>query len=146
MKTLPESLQVEIHERIASRKRPKSFILEDAALCWKVFHTVIHQYRTNHKDWLLVRHEDLSVDYISGFRELYLKLGLRWTDDIESKIDFRCNPNNNVVLGQSNFKTKQNSADLSQLWKKDLNSEEKKIIRDITEPVAELFYDDSNWN
>ena len=40
METLPEAIQNEVRERIASRERPKGYVLEDAALCWKVFHQV----------------------------------------------------------------------------------------------------------
>ncbi|RKZ00955.1 hypothetical protein DRQ21_11585 [Candidatus Fermentibacteria bacterium] len=146
METLPEAIQNEIRERIAQRERPKGFVLEDAALCWKVFHQVIHQYRENHPEWLVVKHEYLSVNYISGFRDLYNSLGLSWTPEVETKVSYFCNPNNKIVQGDVYHEFKQDSASLARLWKNNLTKAEKATIRRITEPVSSLFYSDDSWD
>ncbi len=146
METLPEYLQNEILERISVRRRPKGYVLEDASLCWKVFHQVVHQYMEDHRDWLLVRHEDLSIDYIPGFRDLYKKLGLTWTSEIENRIDYYCNSKNKVVQGDVCHEFVQDSASLTRLWKNNMKSTEKDVIRRITEPVAGLFYDHDSWS
>ncbi|MCK5786490.1 MAG: hypothetical protein KAH54_08015 [Candidatus Sabulitectum sp.] len=83
-KLLPEEIQSEILERIASRRRPKGYVLEDAVLCWKVFHQVIHQYKEKHQDWLLVRHEGLSIEYISEFRQDSASLTRLWKKSLTS--------------------------------------------------------------
>lgn len=145
METLPDYLQKEIHDRIAARPRPRGYVVEDAALCWKVFHQVVHQYGKDHPDWILVSHEDLSLDYISGFRELYSRLDLKWTEKIAREIHRFCSPENKTVQGDVCHHFTQDSAELTRLWKKVLSPEEKEKTRRITEPVASLFYDDASW-
>ncbi len=145
MNTLPEWLTSEIHSRIAERPRPKGYVTEDAALCWKVFHQVVHQYRNRHPEWILVRHEDISLNYIEGFRALYSKLDLTWDHEIERIIHSHCNSGNETVQGDVCHHFTQNSAELTRLWKENLSPGERETVRLVTEPVASLFYDDSSW-
>jgi len=146
METLPVSLQEEIHSRIAARNKPREYVLEDASLCWKVFYQVIHQYSKKHPDWIMVRHEDLSLDYINGFKALYESLELTWTPEVEERIEYFCNPVNKVTQGDVCHQFKQNSAALTRVWKNALSQEEQDTVRRITEPVSSLFYHDSTWD
>ncbi len=145
MKTLPETLQEEIRARIASREPPRGYVLEDAALYWKVFYTVVDGYRKTHPGWITVFHEDLSRDYIDGFKALYEKLDLTWTESIEATIEAQCNPGNEVVQGKVSHHFVQDSAGVSVIWKTRLTDGEKSTIRRITEPVSSLYYNDSSW-
>lgn len=146
MESLPVYLQEEIHGRIAARPRPRGYVAEDAALCWKVFHQVVHQYSESHPDWIVVGHEDLSLNYISGFKDLYEKLGLTWTAEIEAKIHMNCSPENSVVQGDVCHHFRQDSASLTRLWRNVLTPEEQNTVREVTDPVSSLFYNDDSWN
>ncbi len=145
MATLPESLQKEIHRRIASRKKPTGYVLEEAALCWKVFYQVVNQYSKKHPDWILVRHEDLSLNYHEEFKKLYASLGLTWTGSIQEKIEQSCSPRNKIVQGEICHASRQNSAAVTRVWKTALSKAEQTTVRRITEPVSQYFYDNSSW-
>lgn len=145
METLPGELQDEIHRRISSRETPRGYVLEEAALCWKVFYQVVDRYRKEHPDWIFVRHEDLSMNYLEEFRNLYERLGLGWTGRISERIENACSSRNDVVQGDVAHSERQDSAALVKLWQKSLSPEDQRVIREITEPVARLYYDDQSW-
>lgn len=145
MADLPPDLQSEIRSRAASRSVPDHYLLEDAALCWKVFHTVVDRYRKDHPEWIVVNHENLSRDYLNGFREIYSSLGLRWSNTVAEKIEFHCGSCNPVTQGSSIHEFRQDSALLTKSWKGSLTDEEIEIIRGITSPVWELFYGKESW-
>ena len=145
MADLPSDLQSEVRERAASRPTPDHFLLEDAALCWKVFHTVVNRYRMDHPEWTVVIHENLSRDYLNGFRELYRSLGLSWSKDVADKIESHCSSSNPVIQGSSIHEFRQDSASLTDAWKSTFSDEEIERIRSITSPVWELFYGEDSW-
>ena len=145
MADLPSDLQSEIRSRAASRPMPDHYLLEDASLCWKVFHTVVDRYRKDHPEWTVVNHENLSRDYLNGFREIYESLGLSWSRGVAEKIDSLCCNRNPVTQGSSIHEFRQDSASLADAWKKSFSDEEIEKIRSITSPVWELFYEEESW-
>jgi hypothetical protein len=145
MESLPEELREEISERIARRPRPSGYVLEDAALCWKVFHRVVYDYGRKHPEWVTVRHEDLSMDYIRAFGGLYERLGLTWRPAVARKVHRLCRRENPTFQNDPAHHLVQDSAALTRVWKHRLDPEEQSRIRSITEPVASLFYDGASW-
>ncbi len=145
MVDLPSDLQYEIRSRAASRPIPDHYLLEDAALCWKIFHTVVHRYRRDHPEWIVINHENLSRNYLNGFREIYRSLGLSWSNAVAEKIESHCGSCNPVTQGSSIHEFRQDSASLTDAWKNSFSDEEIEKIRDITSPVWELFYEEESW-
>jgi hypothetical protein len=145
MSDLPLPLQSEIRERASSRPEPDSFVLEDAALCWKVFHTVVDSYRKDHPDWLFIRHEDISRNYLQGFEEIYGTLDLTWSAGVAERIDSLCSNRNPVKQGESIHEFRQDSASLTEVWKNNFNKDEVETIRRITSPLWQMFYDEASW-
>lgn len=145
MTDLPSDLQSEIRERAASRPMLNRYLLEDAALCWKVFHTVVDRYRKDHPEWIVVKHESISMDYLNGFRKIYLSLGLTWNNNLADKINSYCGKTNPVIQGSSIHEFRQDSASLADAWKNSLSDDEINRIKHITSPVWELFYEEESW-
>ncbi len=147
MSDLPEDLQRQIRIRAGERPEPMEgeFDLQDAALCWKVFHTVIADYREHHPDWIFVRHEDLCSDYMNSFRNLYGRVGLSWNDGVAEMIEAHCGSSNPVIQGESIHVFRQDSESLAGAWKNSMSPNDIQRIKDITSPVWEYFYDDDSW-
>ena len=40
-------------------------VIEQAILLWKIIHYVIIEYQKNHKNWIFIRHEDISRDPVA---------------------------------------------------------------------------------
>ena len=121
-------------------------IVSQAALLWRMIYRVVHSTRNLHPDFKVVRHEDLSLDPILGYRELYGSLGLDFTPKVEKIILTSSSSENPAEVS----KKKVHSVKLDSLanmdnWKKRLDAEEIARIRKITESVSHLYYSDAEW-
>ena len=56
-------------------------LLDQAILLWNLIHRQIIRFRDERPGWTFLRHEDLSREPIEGFRALYDRFDLTWTDD-----------------------------------------------------------------
>lgn len=147
MDWLPPYLAEELLARQSERPKPPEgyFDLTDAALCWKVFHETVHTYRRQHPEWITQRHEDLSIQYMEGFRRLYEKLGLHWGNAQKRAVETHCSPRNRLVRGKVVHELRQNSRALTTAWMGSLQAGEIDRIRRITSPVWERFYSPGSW-
>lgn len=145
MATLPQELALEINEQVNNRPPCNGYNLEDAALSWKVFHYVIHCYQQLYPEWLFIRHEDLCSNFRQCFDQLYSRLSLPFTEEIQNTMQQYCNRQDIVDLGSNIHVLKRDSSSVPYLWRKNLNQDEVDRIREITEDIANLFYDDVSW-
>jgi hypothetical protein len=97
-------------------------------------------------DFILVRHEDLSRDPASGYRNLYAKLGLDYTHKVEQTILNSSSSENPTELsrGKTHSVKLDSRANMGN-WKKRLSEEEINRIHKMTEGVSSLFYADGEW-
>jgi len=137
-------------------------IIGQAALLWRLIYRVVHSTlqqtpwpgrqdrRSNardlHPDFKMVRHEDLSLDPVRGYRELYQSLGLDFTPKVEKIIRTSSSSENPSKLS----KKKVHSVNLDSLanvenWKKRLSADEITRIHKITESVSHHYYTDAEW-
>lgn len=142
--TLPDALAVEIRDRV-SNQSDNAYDLEDAALSWKVFHQVIYQYQQTYPDWIFVRHEDLCGDFINGFKDLYSQLALLWSVEVQEEIRQYCDRQEQPELGSQIHILSRHSPSTSASWKQSLSPQEVSRIQEITQDVADLFYDRNSW-
>ena len=145
MATLPEDLVSQINQQVNDRPPCDGYNLEDAALSWKIFHYVIHAYQQLYPDWLFLKHEDLCRNFLQGFDHLYSWLALPFTEEIKNTMQQYCNRQDAVELGTNVHVLKRDSSIIPNLWRKNLNQDEVDRIREITEDIANFFYDDVSW-
>ena len=56
---------------------PKSDdIIGQGILMWKILYSYVQKLQKNNKNWIFVKHEDLSIDPMNEFQLLFKKLGL----------------------------------------------------------------------
>ncbi|NOH00681.1 MAG: hypothetical protein HND47_01245 [Chloroflexi bacterium] len=133
-------------DRAAMEATPKDDIVGQAALLWKIIYRFVHRTSSLFPQFQVVRHEDLSLDPLGGYRALYQTLGLDFTERVKRIILNSSSSENPSKLA----KNKTHSVKLDSLasldnWKKLLSPEEIHRVRKLTEGVWELFYTEAEW-
>lgn len=121
-------------------------IIGQSALLWRMIYRFVHSTRSLFPDFKIVRHEDLSLNPVAGYKALYESLDLKFDERVKKFILNSSNSENPSQLS----KKKTHSVKLNSLanisnWKKRLTVEEITRIRKMTEGVSELFYSDTEW-
>ncbi len=132
-------------EEIRSFQTGEYDIIDRASLAWKLHHHVINLYQTRHKEWVYIRHEDISSDPINTFKALFSGVGVPLTDDINKTIEDYCNPSNPSSANAQEKPIKLNSKATISNWKSQLTPDEIDRIRERVEDVSKHFYSDSDW-
>lgn len=121
-------------------------VVSQAALLWRIIHRLVHATSGWIPSLLMIRHEDLSLDPVSGYKSLYSSLGLSFNARVEETILNASSSENPVKLARNKtHSVKLDSRASLNNWKKILTPEEITRTRKITEGVSELFYSDDEW-
>jgi len=138
-----EPFRVEI-ERIV---REPADIIEQGSLLWKIVYQVVAEYRQQSPEFLLVRHEDLSMDQVQGFEALYGCLGLKFTRRAQKIIrESSSSENPKEQSGRSFNSVRLDSLANLDSWKRHLAADDIRRIRRITEEVFAFYYPDQDWD
>jgi len=133
-------------DRIDMEKTPADDIVGQAALLWRMIYRVVHLTCESNPAFEVIRHEDLSLDPVRGYRALYQSLGLEFTPRVEKTILESSSSENPAELSKRKVHSvKLDSRANMDNWKKRLSADEITRIRRITEPVSRLFYSDETW-
>jgi hypothetical protein len=121
-------------------------VIGQASLLWTMIYRTVHSQGQLNRNLIIVRHEDLSRDPVSGFRDLYAALGLDFTPHAENKILTSSSSENPTELSRNKtHSVKMDSRASVENWRSKLTADEIKRIREITEDSAHLFYPDIHW-
>ncbi|HUI88912.1 MAG TPA: sulfotransferase [Anaerolineales bacterium] len=122
-------------------------IIGQASLLWTLVYRVVHSIRQRIPSIQIVRHEDLSLDPVSGYRALYQALGLDFTSQVERTILNSSSSENPTEVSRKKMHAVRldSRANLGN-WKRRLTSDEIARVRAVTEEVAHLYYPEVNWN
>jgi len=121
-------------------------ILGQSALLWRIIYRFVHSTRGLHPEFKIVRHEDLSLDPVAGYKMLYESLHLTFDDKVRDTILNSSNSENPTELSRKKVHSVNldSRANLDN-WKKRLSADEITRIRKMTESVSSLFYSDNEW-
>jgi hypothetical protein len=121
-------------------------ITGQAALLWRLVYRVVARMVKLHPSFIVVRHEDLSLNPVSGYRDLYAALDLDFSPEIEQAVLSASSSENPVELSRNKVHAvKLDSRANLDNWKKRLGADEITRIRKITGKTAKLFYSDEEW-
>ncbi len=121
-------------------------VIGQSALLWKLIYRSVHTSVDRNPGFIAVRHEDLSLDPLNGYRKMYETLGLEFTSRVEKVIRDSSSSDNPVEPSRSNiYSVKLDSRSNIENWKKRLTSDEIKRIHELTDDVSQLFYPDMEW-
>ena len=121
-------------------------IVGQGSLLWRMVYSVVEQYRTTHPEFVVIRHEDISLHPVDGYQDMYAALGLAFTPWVRRKITqstHRSNPKEQPE--QREFSTQLDSRANLLNWKHRLADEEIARVYELTADVAEIFYSDDEW-
>jgi len=126
-------------------------VSEDAikqnSLLWRLVYQTVQKFLTEHPDFIVVRHEDLSSDPENGFQTLYRQLNLNFTERARQIILASSGSENPKELSRrSVHSVRLDSRASLNSWKKRLSGEEINHIRQLTEDVATVFYPELGWD
>lgn len=145
MKNILYPFQAEIEEFCFQKK--SSF--EQAILLWKLIYWQILNYRhKNPKNFIFIRHEDLSLDPVQGFKDIFSKLDLDFTEEVRAVIEnfsASTNPRDPSAPVGSDATLKRNSKLNIWNWKKRLTYSEINKIRNQVEDISVCFYSNEEW-
>lgn len=128
-------------------KMPADDIIAQASLLWTVVYRCVQDDRSPVPALRIVRHEDLSLDPVPGFRKLYEELGLKFTPRVEHAILDSSKAENPGELRRDRVHSvKLDSRANLHNWKRRLAPDEINRIRSLTEEVAHDYYPEVEWN
>jgi hypothetical protein len=115
-------------------------------LLWRVIYSVAAGFRQLYPEFLVVRHEDLSRDPLEGYRALYARLELPFTDEARSTIEAssRAENRDELSLADPHGVRLDSLSNLSN-WTRRLDRDQIERIRRLTDDVWPLFYDEQDW-
>lgn len=121
-------------------------VVGQAALLWRMIYRFVYQAVSLHPSLVVVRHEDLSRDPITGFKNLYTTLGLSFTPREEHKILQTTSSRNPAELADNKVHSiKLDSCANIFSWKKRLSKDNIDRVRQLTGDVAQIFYSEAEW-
>lgn len=124
----------------------KEDIIGQAALLWRMVYRVVARMMKLHPTFIVARHEDLSLDPVSGYRDLYAALELDFTPVVEKRILDSSSSDNPIELSKKKVHAvKLDSRANLDNWKRRLSKDEITRIRKMTGKIAKQFYSDEEW-
>ena len=133
-------------DRAEMEAMPADDIVGQSALLWRMIYRAVHTTRKLLPDIKIVRHEDLSLDPVAGYKSLYESLGLTFDEKVRDTILNSSSSENPTELSKKKVHSvKLDSRANMDNWKKRLSPEEITRIRKMTESVSHLFYSDTEW-
>lgn len=137
----PFETELRVHEE------EEKDVVDQAILLWKIFHHRILEYQKKHPNWIFVRHEDLSLDSVTGFKSLFDNLKLEFTPQINETIkDYSSSHNPIEARIDTTHTLKRNSQSNIKNWKNRLTQAEVDRIRNQVEYISKEFYSDQDWS
>jgi hypothetical protein len=126
---------------------PADDIIGQASLLWAMVYRSVQEACRSLPQVRVVRHEDLSVDPMAGFRQLYGQLGMQFTPPVQRAILESSSSENPTELSRKHVHSVRldSRANLHN-WKRRLQPEEIRRVRSLTEEVAHDYYPDVDWN
>jgi hypothetical protein len=123
--------------------KPKP-VVDQAILLWNILHTQILRYRETRPEWMFVRLEDIALDPLKRFGEIYDRLRLRMDATVEATISAHSDPTNPAEVDDPADARRDSRASIA-TWRQRLSAEEIARIRAAVEPVSKEFYSDADW-
>ena len=121
-------------------------IISQASLLWRIVYAVLIRFKEKFPEIHVVRHEDLSLDPVSGYTALYKELGLNFTLSTKKIIlESSSSDNPKEASSQNAFDVQLDSRANLEIWKRRLSKPEIQCIHQITEDIATAYYPDFDW-
>jgi hypothetical protein len=117
-----------------------------AALLWRMIYAVVWEYSQDTPKIQVVRHEDLSMEPLAAFENLYAALGIDYNQRAQEGIRQATSVENpSEVSKDAIYSVNLDSRANLKNWKKRLTPEEIERIHELTADVAGYYYTAKDW-
>ncbi len=127
--------------------KQRSFAVQ-VGLMWACIYKVLTSFSSKNPSFLTIKHENISLKPEENFKKIFKWCNLEYTNSIKKEI-LKKTKSDNPVRKNSNIDEEKvigrNSQKLVDYWKDIVTHEERSILKEITEPVAQLYYDENSW-
>lgn len=121
-------------------------ILDHSCLLWRILTAWVGALRDRHPDWSVLRYEDLALAPVTGFRDLYGRVGLPWDDDTAAAVAWANDPAQGVAVASGDKGgTRRDSRSAIWTWRQRLAVDEIACVRAATADVAADWYGGERW-
>lgn len=123
-------------------------VVDQAILLWRIFHYVIMNYQQQHREWVFLRHEDLSQDPLAGFARLYERLDLEFSPHARARLleySSPANPTDTDAPVGSEASLRRDSRSNMWNWKNRLTPAEIETVRERVADISRYFYSNQDW-
>ena len=121
-------------------------LVGEGIVMWNAMYDVVRGYRERHPDWHFVKYDDLADDPLSGFGDLYARLGLTWDGRARGEVEKSTRESNvKEVPAWRRRAINRDSRAAKRTWTHRLTPEEVQRVREGVTGVAASFYDDEEW-
>lgn len=129
----------------AIRKTPDD-VIGQSSLLWHLIYQVVSQLQEKYPHFQVVRHEDLSLDPLEGFRHLYDALELEFSPRAQRMIQQSSSSDNpKEASKESIYAVRLDSRANLNNWKRRLSPQEIARTRSLTEELAAHYYPEQTW-
>jgi len=122
-------------------------IIKSSCMLWRIIYSVVKEFQQQYPQFRIFRHEDLSIDPLQGFQEIYNNLDLEFTEKVKRTIINSSSADNPMeLISNKKHTVKLDSRSNLLNWKHRLNSEEIFQIRKLTDDLTSYYYPDLRWD
>ena len=122
-------------------------IIGQGSLLWRMVYNVVARYQETHPEFVVVRHEDLSLRPLECYQEMYDALGLSFTPWVRrSVLKSTQSKNPSEQPQQKEFSTQLDSKANLLNWMHRLTDDEVARVKELTAEAAKKFYSEEEWN
>jgi len=117
-----------------------------AALLWKIIYHTVDEYHCQHPEFIILRHEDLSLNPLESFSDLYRDLCFHFNTRAQQTVLESSSADNprEVSTDAVHAYRLDSRANLAH-WKSRLTQDEIRHIARITAETSARFYPDIDW-
>jgi len=118
----------------------QKIIIDQACLLWRMIYYVVTKYQYLHKNWLFMKHEDISLEPLTNFQIIFDYLNLDLTPRIKTII-------RQHSQADTNTKTEliRNSKSNIHTWKTRLTDEEINYTKLKVQDISQKYYSEEEW-
>lgn len=125
---------------------PEQDLVDRVALLWRIIYAYAAEEHASHPEFYVVRQEDLSRDPVGGYRSLYAALDLPFTTEAAAAVAASSSSENpKETLVERPHETRINSRANLGSWRRRLDADEIRRVRQITEDTATRYYPELGW-
>jgi hypothetical protein len=124
--------------------RRERSLLDQGILLWTLIHHAIAEFRSRRPEWLFMRLEDIGMDPIPRFAEIFAHVDVPFEETVRSRIHQHSDASN-PDQATDMASTKRNSREAVTAWKRSLTANDIAVIRERVEPLASAFYGSEDW-